>query len=79
MLTACLFVGEHQKQITLYQHQRFLCFTRVRQALKTTTEEQGNAQMKGYFPKVLITFFIFWPICLSCLLWLVSFIINRAV
>lgn len=68
MLTAGLFVGEHQKQITLHQHQWFLCFTRVRQALKTPTEEQRNAQMKGYFPKVLITFFIFWPIYPGCLL-----------
>lgn len=59
MLTAGLFVGEHQKQITLHQHRRFLCFKRARQALKTTTEEQRNSQMKGYFPKVLITFFFF--------------------
>lgn len=68
MLTAALFVGKHQKQITLHQQQRFLCFRRVRQALKTTTEEQRNAQMKGYFPKVLITFFIFWPIYPACFL-----------
>lgn len=68
MLTAGLFVGEHQKQITLYQHQQFLCFKRARQALKTTTEEQRNAQMKGYFPKVLIAFSVFFPVYTGCLL-----------